>query len=538
MIAFNRMTILRKMSKASAPFVDALNEYVLKFKNNNSQFISILFKIIYVLSVILAITSISIILLTLYYYLFEPNFINVREGIHTGLAYTIKSGKYFSLEYYPRNLYLYGPLQGFLLSLVSAPTLLINRMLSCFFLVLCWLPIYFIIRTIFIDKPYKLILSIYLWSYTGLLAITPLGANTGSPDILGLFLYIIAMAIILSEWYLERDILARIFIASLMTILCVLTKQYYGIVIASFFIHEFIHQKKLCFFISTSLIITIFIVTTYFWMPIYFLSFNHFQHDFYYSTKSVELTYSVLFKNWYIFIPFIFISLKCFSMSGIIQKKYKMIILYTIFIFLFLSLSLGGHTGNFLTYWNELLIPLILIIFIFSLITLRPIIYPLVCILIFISVIPVFKNSYYGLTKWSSVPIYNKELSFLSTPFNEVKNNNSYNYVCTNFFYAPSYNDEFDGGQIGYLYSIHYHKLIRKIFPKLNLIPQKNKQYRDELIDKIRNRKFDKIYYFPGCFLNIPDILSLIEQNYNLIGEYELFSSASPDYKARIFSKE
>ena len=151
------------------------------------------------------------------------------------------------MESFPQNLYLYGPLQGAILSLLPQRTMHINRIISCVSLAICIFPIFIITRNILHHKPKTLIsqaaTSVTLFIYT--ITLDDFYRNSGRPDQLGLFLSFCAMALVFTNYYNYLSPKWRGLVAVIITVLALLTKQYYGVVLIVFLLHGFRTAKDI-----------------------------------------------------------------------------------------------------------------------------------------------------------------------------------------------------------------------------------------------------------------------------------------------------
>lgn len=428
-------------------------------------------------------------------YIYFDGLQEVREFVNIQLVENICSGTYFSMESFPQNLYLYGPLQGAILSLLPQRTIHINRIISCVSLAICVFPIFIITRNILHRKPKTLTLqaaiSVTLFIYT--ITLDDFYRNSGRPDQIGLFLSFCAMAIVFTDYYSYLSPKWRGIVAVIITVLALLTKQYYGVVLIVFLLHEFFHEKNVYFFITSLTGIILFFICTYLYAPIYFLSyFHHVRVSSYsYSYALYQLVIFIVSANIF-FITLFYLPYGIIKNSIRVSLNTKLFSVYSMIIFCLLMFKLGGHEGNFLVYYNELLAPCVLILFLFTLAKFsNETCYRILALslIMFLSI-----NIYHSRGRAYATPEHVKTASFSQKSF-----------LCPTSFSNDPKNIpdalDIDTGQLEYIDTIKPSDWLSHALPKLQQIKPQIKKYDDAILNNLALQKYDEIYVDPYCIM-------------------------------------
>lgn len=428
-------------------------------------------------------------------YIFFDGLQEVREFVNIQLAENICSGTYFSMERFPQNLYLYGPLQGAILCLLPQRTMHINRIISCVSLAICIFPIFVITKNILYHKPRILTLlvamSVTLFIYT--ITLDDFYRNSGRPDQLGLFLSFCAMALVFTNYYSSLPPAWRGAVAVTITVLALLTKQYYGVVLIVFLLHEFFHEKKVYFFITSLTGIILFFICAYLYAPIYFLSYFHHVHvaSYSYSYALYQLVIFIVNANIFFIILF-YLPYGIIKNAMRVSLNAELFCVYFVIIFCLLMFKLGGHGGNFLVYYNELLAPCVLILFLFVLAKFSNKTCYLILALSLIMFLSI--NIYHSRGRAYAAPEHVKAAAFSQKSF-----------LCPTSFSNDQKNIpnalDIDTGQLEYIDTIKPSDWLSHALPKLQQVKPQIKKYNDTILNNLALQKYDEVYIDKYCIM-------------------------------------
>ncbi len=322
-------------------------------------------------------TTIVCICMIIYIYysitsVFYPFQVEYREGATVDITNVIINGENpYTLDKIPPHLYVYGGFFSFLASLVSkllphsVSLLAIHRILSLLFLLMASIVGYVSVFRETKNKLYSFI------AFTLLLSCTDIAAR---PEALAVFLFVLIL--FLSK---KAESFIRIFILSLLTVLCFYVKQYFVIIYLPLCLMLLFKKKK--WFITYAFSVPIFFFLSFLLVrslfPLYFAS-NLIHHTAVASYNILHLAkqgvYFIIrfFPLLLIFLPAVLNKLcgKKLKIRAVISKKpdesflttesdllrdvYFYAILIVIFALLFI---IGGHTGTWMTYYYQLLLP-------------------------------------------------------------------------------------------------------------------------------------------------------------------------------------
>lgn len=435
-------------------------------------------------------------------YCAAPGLFEIREYAESRVAQNIASGAYFSLASFPDNLYLYGPLPAFIVAFFDQ-TILANRLTSLVFMSLILLPIYLAVKSVLpaAARSYRFAVSLFIFSLIITSNLFCLIQNAGRPDLVGLFFYCsgLALGLVQPQFEVKNPAFA---LAIAILWLALLTKQYYGIIFL-FFISNNYNNWRTC--AALCLALGLFFILTYFWLPVYFLSWAHHLNIITLLPYSRSLEqFGLLFGRLNIFALALAVLLAIFW-RRLRKSGNKILLIYTGLICLLLLLSMGRHFGNYLVYYTELLLPCLALLYLLCL--------PYLC-----------KKLNYCLMLVCLLTVCVPQLVAFGVDLKAKEMNASYNvpatvliYACPAAFYDPALRKSqasLDSGQMEFMDTIAPPVAFLGELPLMRQATSKIQAYRQRLVERLASRHYDLVIYNILCLLRLPEYKKALQQGY------------------------
>lgn len=351
---------------------------------------------------------------------------------------------------------------------------------------------------------YKFSVSIFITTIVIVSCLYCLTSVSGRPDTIGIFLYCCGISFGLIDPHFNKKYISYLF-CILILWLAMLTKQYYGIIILLFLINNYKNINGIIILLSS---ILVFFILCYYFLPVYMLSwFHHINVAGRLSYWRSISQFLELFKNLNLFVPTLCVLLYLYKMNT--RKTDNVtcnnLLIFTVSIILLLFFSMGRHSGNWMTYYNELLVPCLGFIFILlsPYLSKKIIVFVMTACLITVGV-PQIIDFDKNLIKRERFEVYN-----IQTP-DKI-------FVCPAAFFDPELRKMYkymDGGQMEYLDTLYSPIKFLRMLPNIQTADKKRESYTTEIKHALNNQEYDMIFFDQYCILNKPHFREILYKKY------------------------